>query len=288
MCAESHPDQSSEFYRKSVLGLHQRLDRLANRIFPDPNMADEAFLYMMEKLEENDWARVKKYKGHGKLESFILATAYNLFQDYSRMKFSRPRVPAWIRRQGVLWEEVYRLLCLERMPTDHVIQHLSISGGVDRNPDVIEEAASMIREGVADCGKAGKGVVSTSDEQLERLMRDHSKTSYDPEKLLMAAQRIFLTERIADFLFADGDMPGDANDGHWQKKMGESVRELRNLLSLSTEERLLLRLVHQEGLSVSAAGRMLGLNSNQVSGMFRRLKQRISKGFKKTGIWSMW
>lgn len=277
-------NRSSAFYRETVLGLWQRLDGFAHRLFPEPNTADEAFLYMMEKLEENHWERIRKYKGQGKIESFILSTAHNLLRDYSRSKFSRPRIPGWIKRQGVLWEEAYRLLCMERLPVADVIQFLSIAGPVKRNPAIVEEATSLILERITDCGKAGKGSVTASDETIEKLWRNRDENDSNPEQMLMAAQRIWLTERIATLLFDEQDRGNDIDD-RMGRKLDDAIEKLRGALSLCPEERLLLRLVHQEGLSVVAAGRMLGLNANQVSGKFRRLNNRIRKAFKETGIW---
>jgi RNA polymerase sigma factor (sigma-70 family) len=46
-------------------------------------------------------------------------------------------------------------------------------------------------------------------------------------------------------------------------------------LNLNSQERLLLRLIYQEGISVSKAGRMLGLNVNQVQSKHRRLLIKI-------------
>jgi len=46
-------------------------------------------------------------------------------------------------------------------------------------------------------------------------------------------------------------------------------------LNLNSQERLLLRLIYLEGNSVSKAGRILGLNANQVQSKHRRLRIKI-------------
>ena len=55
-------------------------------------------------------------------------------------------------------------------------------------------------------------------------------------------------------------------------------------LELTAEERLLLKLCYQDGLSVTEAGRMLGMNRNQVHGRMRRLFARLRQEFEKMGL----
>jgi DNA-directed RNA polymerase specialized sigma24 family protein len=55
-------------------------------------------------------------------------------------------------------------------------------------------------------------------------------------------------------------------------------------VALSPEERLLLKLCHRDGLSVSEAGRMLGLNRFQTHGRLRRLYSRIREAFELHGL----
>jgi len=60
-----------------------------------------------------------------------------------------------------------------------------------------------------------------------------------------------------------------------EQLINKEIKVRIEALNLSSQERLLLRLVYSEGNSVSKAGRMLGLNADQAHGKHRRLKERI-------------
>ncbi|MEO5364548.1 MAG: hypothetical protein H7838_13120, partial [Magnetococcus sp. DMHC-8] len=81
------------------------------------------------------------------------------------------------------------------------------------------------------------------------------------------------------FLTSDEEAPGAGG------RAGRAVLEpLRTTLNLSNEERLLLKLLYQDGLEVEAVARLLGLNGNQVYGRQRRLLARIRKAMEQTGL----
>ena len=53
---------------------------------------------------------------------------------------------------------------------------------------------------------------------------------------------------------------------------------------LNAEERLLLKMCYQDGLSVARAGEILGYNRNQVHGRMRRLLARLRREFEAMGV----
>ena len=59
--------------------------------------------------------------------------------------------------------------------------------------------------------------------------------------------------------------------------LNKEIKSRITALNLGGQERLLLKLIYQEGESVSKAGRMLGLNANQVQSKHRRLRIKIRR-----------
>ena len=110
----ANPD-SSEFYKKKTLDHYDLIDRLVRKRFSDTPTADEAFVYIMEHLEKDDWHRIREYRGNASFPTFLSKVVSNLILDFSDHKYGKFHIPAWIKNMGALWEEVYWRLSRERM-----------------------------------------------------------------------------------------------------------------------------------------------------------------------------
>ena len=60
-----------------------------------------------------------------------------------------------------------------------------------------------------------------------------------------------------------------------EEKLAALVRNIRERLSLDEEERLILTAHFVDGESITAVGKRLKRNQNQIHGQFRRLKEKI-------------
>lgn len=243
------------------------VNRLAGRRFGDDIMAEEAALYVMEMLEKDDWAALRSHRGGTRLKTFFASVVYNLLEDFSRKRFGRVRPPLWLNKLGGVWLLLYRLLCLERLSyleatsrAAERFQHVSTGQ--------VESAADRILGEIVSCGSA--------QFQQEQLKEDrHAGTSgRSAESRAEEEERALVLAGLHHQFF------GTAPEG----KTEEALSRLANCsIELSSEERLLLKLHHVEGLSVSEAGKKLGLNRFQAHGKLRRLYKRIRKRFESAG-----
>ena len=55
-------------------------------------------------------------------------------------------------------------------------------------------------------------------------------------------------------------------------------------INLAPDEKLLLKLCYQDGLTVAKAGEMLGMSRFQAHGKKRRLMARLKEEFERTGL----
>lgn len=257
----------SDHFKKEVFEHYKDLNKLVQKRIPDENMADKAFIYVMEKLAENNWQRVRNYKGKSAFRTYLLSLARHLLEDFLRQEFGRPRPPAWLKAQGSLWIEVYHRLCLERMSVTDVIQSLTIWLLQKRERSVVEEAADVILAKIPDCGKR---------QEKEEELTDELQNNLTPEEMMIARERVAIIETVR-CLLTDTE-PSEDNS------LRASIIKLRSQIKLSNEERLFLKAVYEEGIKVSKAGRLLGWNANQAHGKHKRLLARIGKAFRKTGL----
>lgn len=259
---------ATRHWKKRVLEHWGLLERLTRDRFRDVDSADEALLYVMEQLEANNWERVRAYQGLASFPTFLTHVVQRLLEDFARQRYGRVRMPAWLAAAGALWQRVFRLLCLERRPLTEVIEMLrdEVPGG--RPGSVVREAAATIRARVRDCGAltGPRTVVSLAD--LDEQEMDHPAGPLSPEAEQTRRERAAALAALGHELLGDGP-PGTSGDA--------LIAHLGRRLGLTTEERLLLRMVHQDGMSVSAAGRMLDWDTHQSHGRYRRLMDRIRK-----------
>jgi RNA polymerase sigma factor (sigma-70 family) len=61
------------------------------------------------------------------------------------------------------------------------------------------------------------------------------------------------------------------------EKLKRLTQKIKNEFKATDEERLFLRMIYQDGMKVTVAGRKLGWNRNQSHGRHRRLMERLRK-----------
>ena len=254
--------------KEKALSHWELVNRLAARRFARDSVAEEAALYVMEELEKDNWKKLRQFTGRSKFVTYFSSVAYRLLEDFSRKRYGRKRVPRWIARQGGIWMVLYRLLCFERFAF-----HEAVALAGDRRSDVpeerIERVAEQILGEVLDCGSGIQEVAY--QEEGPGPEADISSISSQQEKIEQN-QKAQLLSSLCVELFGGSD-----------EKANALKTLLNHRIQLSVEERLMLRLCHQQGLSVAEAGRMVGLNRYQAHGRMKRLYLRIRNSIREQG-----
>lgn len=128
------------------------LNVLAKARYRDVNTADEALMYVLGKLEEDNWSRVRAYREEASFRSYLCHVVYRLLTDFDRHRFGRRRIPHWVTTQGSLWEQIYKLLCLERMTANAIVETLRSAVPSGHSSEFVREAIGVIRARDRDCG----------------------------------------------------------------------------------------------------------------------------------------
>jgi RNA polymerase sigma factor (sigma-70 family) len=248
------------------------LNRLAARRFGDRPLAEEAALYVMNQLLENDGQRLRSYSGNSSYSAFVASVSWRLLEDFSRKRFGRRRAPLWIRNLGGVWLRLYSMLCLERLDISQAVAVVTQSTTHSPETDA-EEAAWIIRQQVIDCGGHQALEVALNEEQpagSDVAGSNHGEQVYELE----SRERKELFRMLFSTLT---DMP--------VTNVEQNLKRLCVLqVELNPEEKLLLKLCYQDGLSVTRAGEMLGYNRHQVHGRLRRLLERLRNDFRQAGL----
>jgi RNA polymerase sigma factor (sigma-70 family) len=260
------------------------LERIARRRFRSESLADEAFNFALERLSADGWAMLGGFQERAKPVSFLVAVYANLLEDFARARFGRPRPPAWLARLGRLWKQVFTWLCLERQEPESIVARLAGPEGPD--PEEIDEMITVIFGRIPDCGSRRPEEIPEDEPDALSARSDLSPASRvapDPETALTERDHGELLQALGSLL--GGAEPVDGNPLLQDMSRGLAGRwsEIARAIDLSDEERLLLRLVYQDGRKFAAVGRLLGLPEHQVRRRTQRAVKRIGDVLRAAG-----
>ncbi|HHB75235.1 MAG TPA: hypothetical protein ENK84_01645 [Desulfobulbus sp.] len=261
-------------YKQALTAAWPLINSIAGQRFASDTLAEEAALYVLNRLEEDDYHRLRAFSGRAKFSTYLSSLCIRLLEDFSRKKYGRLRPPTWVTDLGGIWLVLFRLLCLQRLAVADAVETVIARSGNHLRAEV-ENAAWKILERIIHCGRHQGSEVSLDD--------PHGKTLQDQAKMHSAIpnpeQQVLTKEREIFFeLLFSGNTQGIS------EVSAESVFTDKVSLDLDAQERLLLKLCFQDDLSVTRAGEMLGLNANQVHGKLRRLLSRLRHEFDRAGI----
>lgn len=239
----------------STRGVFKHLDALARRRFPtDPALAEEAFNVVLEVLSRDDWARLARFDGRGSAEGYLVRTFSHALEDFARQRFGRPRPPATIARRGGVWLRIYQQLIMERQLEPSVADALA----ADTDWPAADIAAA-IREVKALCRSAAHSasfVPLEDDLDPNAIPEATVDPPPEPERQLQRSLRERVVYGLSRLFDATSAAAGDVQR-----------------VEVDAEDRVLIRLLYAEGLSLAASARLLGRAEHEV----RRRHQRLLK-----------
>jgi len=244
--------------KRKVLEHWQRLDTLARRRFPrNENLAHEGLLYVMDRLEAESWRRVCAWQGLGQFISFLTTLAARLLTDFTRVRFGHLRPPQWLdQKHDPLWDTAYRLLAVEYYAGHEAVEWL-LGRYPERERWFIEEVVSTIR---GKCRIESQSVESALHGNMNQVDETHA-----PDTPLMIEDQE-MSEALQAYLQGEPEAPTSP-------RVSELLSRLRAHLHLTEEDRLLLRLRFQDGLSIQDIARLLHLQGDP----YKRMKKLIEE-----------
>ncbi len=236
-------------------GMFPHLDALARRRFPaDPTLAEEAFNAVLDALSRDNWSRLGRFDGRGSAEGYLIRTFSHALEDFARQRFGRPRPPVAIARRGGVWLRIYQELIVERGLEPAIADRLA----ADTDWPAVD-IATAIREVKALCPatpSSGAWIVPLQDDLDPTAVLE---ATIDPPSEPDRQLRRSLHERV---LYGLSRLLSHANSG----THGDA-----GWMELDAEDRVLVRLLYAEGLSLAAGARLLGRPEHEV----RRRHQRL-------------
>ena len=253
-----------------------KLDRMAARRFVQPALAEEAVNEALDKLSHDNWAKLSSYSGKSAPETFALSVAGRVFEDFSRSRFGRPRPPAWLQREGNLWVQLWRMLCLERQWPDAITLRLK----EDHSADLLTNIMKTIKQRIPRCGEPGFSECTVSELGLDR----------DPETSAPCINHELQQENTDACMELLGELlnsregASESDDCPSNPLDQDNFMQFQESLGLQPEDRLILALTYEDGLSSRAVGEITGTNASQVQRQLKRIQSELANALLERGV----
>lgn len=253
----------------------EQLDRIAIRRFSDTALSEEASSYVIEKITDNDWKRLQSFSGGSKPETFLYSVTSNLLEEFSRERFGRRRPPEWLKREGGVWLKTWKMLCLERQPSAHIIDLLC--SREKRSPEFVGGLIKVIKARIPSCGEKPKTI--SLDQSGQNDDRDYHETlSPEQPSIEQSLDKAELEDRLlllSELLETLGS-PSNTEMGILDQI---DLTELRKNLALEEEEILVVRMAYKEGFKLKLIATALNMPSYQpgriLKGVFKKMEAAL-------------
>ena len=227
------------------------LQKAARFVERDPDAAADAFLFTCERLRERRASRLAAFDflRPGPFDSWLRTVALNLCRDARRRRLGRFRPFAALRRLPLLEQRVFRLRHELGFTFDQAFASLE-----PEFPGLTERQLSAADTAVS--------VQVSARQRWSLLTRRPRLDSIDADS----------DDGSASALVA----PAEASDPEWQALAREAAGQLAAALNtLSPEDRLLIRLRFERGLTLSRLATMFGHRDVQTAN--RRIRDVLKQ-----------
>jgi RNA polymerase sigma factor (sigma-70 family) len=226
--------------------------QVVHRFETEEDRAGECFLFVCEQLSANGCRRLRRFDpaGPAKFSTWLRVVARNLCLDWRRKEIGRPRAFKSVARLGALDQQVFDCVYQRGMSSRETL--LSLQGSHPR----------------------------LTDEQLSDSLQRIRDSLTSRQIWLLGRRRPIVQSLDGDSAANDGAVPTQIADPdpnpETLAEMGERRTALTRALSrLEKEERLLLHLRYEEGLTLEQVARLAGLGNAQRAD--RRIKEILAR-----------
>ncbi len=208
--------------------------------------AEDFTSHVKLKLLEDGGARLRQFQGRSSLKTFLTSVVGNLFRDYRIQAWGRWRPSAEAGRRGRLAIQLEELLYRDRLSLDEATETLRTNFQLRATPAELAKLAAKL-----------------------------------PKR---SPRRFESDEQLAETASADrSDEP--VRDQEKRRTVHEAREALRDALaSRSAEDRLVLRLHYDDGLSLTHIAEDLGIPRRQIYSRLEKLRLELRRALEATGL----
>lgn len=257
--------------KDQVFAHWKHLERMAQQKFPtDENLGHEAMLFILQKLETDQWQRIRSWQGKGEFIAYLTVIASRLLIDFSRQQYGHQRKPVWIEeKKNPFWDQAYHLLIIKKYSRQECIEILCCSQP-QYSQKTIEKMVTTINQ------KCTSSSRQADEDNLSLEMCAEPETTQAAPDQLLDLKELDLLEILLQFL-------NNGNSLLLPERLIEPLHRLQAVMLLSEEDRLLLQLRYVDGFTMKSIIKALNYKGDLYK-RYHKLILRLRQGFKKAGL----
>lgn len=228
------------------------LRRVAARRCLSADEAEDFSSWARVKLLEDDCAILGKFRGRSSLKTFLVTVLQNLFRDYRIAKWGKWRPSAKAKRLGVDAVRLETLLYRDGLSFDEAAEILRRNHGVSASIAELAELAGELPPRMPR-RTVGEGALGTLAELAELAEDGGVDARVRDEERWAAAERT-------------------------EEGLGGALR------GLDPEDRLILKMRFEDGLTVATIARTLGLDQKPLYRRIERCLSALRAGLEQRGV----
>ena len=273
----------------------KEIEWLAQKRFSAGPLAEEAATFVLEQLSDNNWKKCHAFKGQSSPKTFLYSLTHTLLEDFSRKRFGRPRPPSWLQRQGSLWVDIWKKTCLERQSRQTVIDQLCTNQ--IRQASLVENIMRTIYARIPSCGLVIKEPEAVADiiDHVDQHDADNAmldNTTFDKvggfssqrqvqKEILLMLRTLFSSPTDDTYKLSDECLDQDVAK---TAISDEKLQQLRQAIELQPQEKIMLKMLYEDGLSRATIANALSMSNYEVDRDIRKILTRIADQLKQYGL----
>lgn len=254
----------------------QTILRTIHRFSFDYDEIMEIYVYACEKLAENDFFRVKQFRGVGlsgkaTFNTWLVSTTINFCRAWVRQKKGRRRLFEAIKNLAELDQKVFDLYYWQNFSENEIIEILNLKHDFRLTPIDVHQSIQRINQALTEKNKW---------KIVSNLLRNYPTLSL--EKLIEEQGDSFINNREYEW--------NENPEFSFEKKDTESILN-KAFQQLTQEERDLLRLRFQKELSAREIGEILKIEKykkvySKIDSALGKIKTYLEISGHELGDWN--
>jgi DNA-directed RNA polymerase specialized sigma24 family protein len=254
---------TSEAAKNLVFDHWNFMTSLARKRFPNDNdLGDQALSFVLDKLEELEWQRIRGWDGCGSFATFLAVLTTRLMTDFVRSRFGYHRPPAWLKeKKDVIWKKAFKLCTVDRYDRREAIEILR-SDTSEMDTEALEEVVNTVYSKCLKQARFSEGNINIDQVEESASGDDEMQDQVNNKQLI---------EVLVEYIQSDDRTANASADD----TIRDLLSHLKSHISMSDEDRLLLRLRFCEGLKINEISQMLHLEKNpykRINGLVEELR----------------
>lgn len=259
--------------------VNRSLEYVARRQFPhDETMADEAYNFAFDRLSTNNFAKLSSFQNKAKPSTYLIKVFTNLIRDFHRSKYGRCSPPNWLKAQGPDVVAIHKMLCCDHISKVEILQGYQTNGALE--PSIVEATITSILRSIPTC--LSRPTPAATKVNIED--QDQLDNSIAADQTVLPPDLELGSDGIISAIWLYISQKQDQLDADQLTKLESLMNKWLPELDLTADEKLLIRKVKVESISIEEAAKQLGLKYHTARRSLERGLGKLRELFEKAGI----